>query len=46
MTTYYRCNGWEICKTSVTIAGLTSWGGDLPGELTDRKMIYPEITVK
>ena len=45
-TTYYRCNGWEICKTSVTIAGLTSCLGDFPNELTARKMIYPEITVK
>ncbi len=41
-TTYYRCNGWEICQTSVTIAGLTSGCEDFPNELTERKTIYPE----
>lgn len=45
-TTYYHCNGWEICKTSVTIAGLANGCGDLPNELTGRKMIYPEILIK
>ncbi len=46
-TTYYRCNGGEICKTSVTIAGLTSsCSGDFPNELMGRKMIYPSFEVK
>lgn len=44
--TYYRCNGWEICQTSVTIAGLTSRCEDFPNELTERKVIYPEMLVK
>lgn len=45
-TIYYHCNGWEICQTSVTIAGFTSMCGDFPGELTERKTVYPEVAMK